>query len=125
MRDVIATWYYLMMERYGKMDRKDLLEAYQERAYYYGVARWEFEKTLISFVAIGELYNMDLRSTVFGYDRKIETNAAYQPKSVVRPEKAFYSIGNIKHSKMQNVWNVIEISKLVREREQENFQIRF
>jgi len=124
-RDVIATWYYLMMEKYGRMSRNDLLHAYQERAHYYGIPGEAFEKKPITFNEIGELYNMDLRSTVSEYDKKVETNAAYHPKTIISPEKAFDNIANIKHSNLKNVWNVIEASKLVRERKQEDFQSRF
>ena len=82
------------------------------------------KKELTSHEAF-ELYLEDLLETVDWYDSEIELNYDYQPRDIIRPEDAFSAIANISNSNYNNVWNVIEAKKLVKERKLENYQRRF
>ena len=125
LKEVISSWYYLMLEKYGKISREELFEAYRQRAILYGVSEEELESRPLTTAEIGELYNLDLRSTVTSYDRSIETMSNFENKSIIKPEDAFADIANIKNSKLENVFDVIQASKLVRARKYENYQKRF
>lgn len=124
-KEVLSTWYYLMLEKYGKMSREELFEAYKKRASFYGVSEEELRTHPLTSAEIGELYNLDLRSTVNGYDKAIEVMSNFENKSIIKPEKAFADIANIKNTNPENVLEVIQASKLVRERKYENYQKRF
>lgn len=124
LKDVISTWYYLMMEKYGKMDRNELFELYTKRATtYYGVDYKNFEKFPLTSAEIGELYNLDLRGGVDYYDSEIETNAHYQDSSITPPEKAFETISKLRN--INNIQDVIYARELIRTRKYENYQKRF
>ena len=124
-KEVASTWYYLMLEKYGKMSHEELLEAYRQRAMFYGISEEELKSRPLTTAEIGELYNLDLRSTVTGYDRAVEIVSNFENKSIIKPENAFADIANIKNSNPKNVLDVIHASKLVRERTYENYQKRF
>lgn len=124
-KDVLSTWYYLMLEKYGRMSREELFEAYRKRAVFYGISKEELKSNPLTTAEIGELYNLDLKSTVIGYDRAIETMSSFENKSIIKPEDAFADIANIINSNSENVWDVIQASKLVTERKYENYQKRF
>lgn len=123
LRDVISSWYYLMMEKYGKMSREEMIDAYQKRAINYGAIPEEFSERPITGHEIGELYNMDLRTTVSGYDSSIEAAADCRPKSIVRPEQAFADIAKIKDP--NQIADILYASELVRTRKMEDYQRRF
>lgn len=123
--EVVSTWYYLMLEKYGKMSREELLETYRQRAIFYGVSEEELKTRPLTTAEIGELYNLDLRSTVTGYDRAAEIMSNFENKNITKPEDAFANIANIINSNPENVLDVIQASKLVRERNYENYQKRF
>lgn len=125
-RDVIATWYYLMMEKYGKITREELIKFYENRALERNKNLEEdLEKKELTSHEAFELYLEDLLETVDWYDSEIELNYDYQPRDIIRPEDAFSAIANISNSNYNNVWNVIEAKKLVKERKLENYQRRF
>lgn len=126
-RDVIATWYYLMMEKYGKTTREDIIKFYENRALARNSKLTEKnfkDKELTTHEAF-ELYLMDLSDTVDWYDSQIELSYDYRPRDIVRPENAFNDIANIKNSSYQNVWNVLDAKKLVKTRNLEDYQRRF
>lgn len=75
-RDVLATWFYLMVERYGKTTRKKLLEDFVSPA-----EMWE--ESLIARV-----------KTAARYDKNIELCADYRPKDIARPEQVWKRISN-------------------------------
>lgn len=116
LRDVIASWYYLMLEKYGKMTKEELIADYQKRAEYHGT----LEDRPLSSHDIGELYNLDLRTTVTGYDKTIEAAADYRNKSIVRPEDVFESIAEVRDPELLDKNS--EVSALVRERKNEDYQ---
>lgn len=103
-RDVMATWYYLMMEKYGETTREMLLNNGDNVC-----DVWE--KTLI-----------DLLENAQRYDSSIETAADYRPKHIIRPENVFQPIAGIIPQEEQK-YN--EICQLVRQRQREDYQRRF
>lgn len=123
LKDVISTWYYLMMEKYGKMTREELINAYQTRAIYYGVSKEVFDKRPLTTAEIGTLYNMDLRSTVASYDKDTETISDYHDENIILPEDVYSSIAKIENPKF--VQDSIYAKELNRTRKYENYQKRF
>lgn len=123
LRDVISTWYYLMMEKYGKMSREELIYTYQERAKEYGAKSEDFIASPITSHEIGEVYNLDLETTVKGYDITIEAAADCRPKDIVRPEDAFLAIS--KTNNINAIGDSLYASQLIRERKLEDYQRRF
>jgi len=118
LRDVISSWYYLMMEKYGTMSKEDMILAYEERAKNYGITPEELTKMPLSAHEIGELYNMDLRTTVNGYDKSIEANADCRPRSIVRPEDIYSNVS-------PETQDLLFMSDFARERKKEDYQRRF
>ena len=76
-RNLVATWYYLMMEKYGKTTRNALIGENE------------------SFNAAYERFLEDWLSFVEKYDTSIETIATYNPPGTIEPEEAFALIDNI------------------------------
>lgn len=121
LRDVFSTWYYLMMEKYGYITREKLTQVYKQRAIeHYGAKETDFTYRSITSHEIGVIYNLDLRSTVNGYDRSIEASADYRSKFIVRPEDAFEAIAKSKNPK--NISNILYAANLIRERKREDYQ---
>lgn len=121
LRDIFSTWYYLMMEKYGSITREKLTQLYEKRAIEcYGAEESDFTHYSITSHEMGVIYNLDLRSTVNGYDRSIEASADYRSKSIVRPEDAFEAIAKSKNPK--NISNILYASNLIRERKREDYQ---
>ncbi|MGM9834520.1 MAG: hypothetical protein ACI31M_01915 [Bacilli bacterium] len=126
-RDVMATWYHLMAEKYGKTTREQLMDYYTNRALLYNskLRKEDFEQRNITSHEAWEVFLLDLMQTANWYDSSIEHSADYRDKNNVRAEDAFKSIANIKNTTPENVWDVIEAKKLVRTREMEDYQRRF
>ena len=127
LRDVMATWYYLMMEKYGQTTRESIIKFYEKRAMVYNqdITQDDFKERALTSHEAFELYLTDLLETVDWYDKEIELSYDYRPTSIVRPEAAFYNISTIKNSTPQNVWNIIEAKQLVKTRKLEDYQRRF
>ena len=68
LRDTMATWYYLMMEKYGRSTREEVLAGFDTAD-----DAWE------SYIAMHT-------ACVKYYDREIELTADFRPKHIVRPE---------------------------------------
>lgn len=123
LRDVISTWYYLMMEKYGKMTREELINEYQKRAIFYGVNPEEFEQRPLTTAEIGSLYNMDLKRTVVSYDRSTEIISDFRSEDIIRPEEAFQEISQIQDS--NHVQDALYAKKLIKDRKYEDYQRRY
>ena len=121
LRDVMATWYYLMMEKYGKTTREKLVDFYGERAKNYD--KYKSKENDIS--DLFEVYLRDLLSTVDWYDSEIELSYDYRPKNIVRPEEVYESISNIQNVNENNIRSVQYAKRLVNQRKKEDFQRRF
>jgi len=102
-RDTMATWYYLMLEKYGKTTREELLggKSYDETWH-------EFLEKLISEVDY--------------YDFEIESSCDFRSKDNVRAESVFESVANIEHITPENASHVAYASNLVRSRKNRDFQ---
>lgn len=106
-REKIGTWYYLMMEKYGKTTREELLEGHDN-----SIDAWE--------------EHLKRRvSTADRYDEEIELSADYRPKNITRPEDVYESIANIENVTPENIQHVNYAKQLVKERKQNDFQRRF
>lgn len=127
LRDVMATWYYLMMEKYGETTRENIIKFYENRAMNRNPSFTEedFKKRELTSHEAFELYLMDLLETVDWYDSEIELSYDYRPKNIARPEDVFAPIANIKNSNYENVANIMEARQLVKTRKQEDYQRRF
>ena len=127
LRDVLATWYSLMMEKYGEATREGIIKFYENRALTRNpdLSADEFEKEPLTTHEAYELYLMDLLETVDWYDSEIELSYDYRPKDIIRPEEAFADIADIQNITPNNIWNVIEAKRLVKMRKREDYQRRF
>lgn len=127
LRDVMASWYYLMMEKYGKSTREDIIKFYEKRAMDRNdkLSKESFEAKKLTSHEAYELYLMDLLETVDWYDSEIELSYDYRPKDIVRPEDVFEPIANIKNTTYQNVNSVLAAKQLVKTRKEEDYQRRF
>lgn len=107
LRDVMATWLYLMIERYGHITKEELIGQYSDPIN-------ALEEKLV--------HNL---STMDYYDSSIERSSDFRPKDKVRPEDVFESIAEIDNITARNVNDVIYAQKLVRQRKREDLQRRF
>ena len=107
LRDVMATWLYLLIEKYGNVSREELIGSHED-----------------SISALEEKLQHNL-STMEYYDSDIEKTSDYRPKDKVRPEDVFESIANIENININNVNDVVYAQKLVRQRKREDIQRRF
>ena len=90
-RDVISTWYYLMMEKYGKSTRK-----IETKGFSSSHEAWE--------------YKLKQRiKTVDYYDESIEFTADYRPKDIVRPEEVWTPISKLHQKDL----SPIEMAKIL------------
>ena len=105
-RDTISSWYYLMMEKYGKSTHEEILHGSSFND------RWEEE--LVKRV-----------STADRYDSEIELCADYRPKSKIREEDVFESIANIQNINALNVGDYLNAKERVKIKKREDFQRRF
>ena len=125
LRDIMATWYYRLMEKYGKSTRE------QE------IGNSTFNKAWES--KIKKRIN-----NITYYDESIETKADYQPEDIVNPEEVFSSIANLipEENLMyeEDITDIIKMpneeyirkltdgniaKKLVKERSSQQFQRKF
>mgnify|MGYP002570818459 CR=1 FL=1 len=89
LRDVMATWLYLLIEKYGSISREELIGSHED-----------------SISALEEKLQHNL-STMDYYDSDIEKYSDYRPKDKVRPEEVFESIANIEDINVNNVNDVV------------------
>lgn len=107
LRDTMAGWYYLMMERYGKSSRTELLNGQADAD-----DAWE------SYIAMHT-------GLIRYYDREIELKADFRPKSIPRPEDVWRPIAEITRITPENAGHVYYAQRLIAQEEKRNFQRRF
>lgn len=107
LRDTMATWYFLLMEKYGQTTRKELLSGF--------VAADDAWETYM------EMHTGCLKY----YDREIELYADYCPKQIIRPEDVWRSAANIKNIHAGNIHHVIFAQELIAREQRRDFQRRF
>lgn len=106
LREVMSTWYYLMMEKYGKSTREESLNGHND-----SLSAWESE--------------LEKRIAGAGaYDLSIETSYEYQRKENILPEDVWENIANLEITK-ENASHVLSARKMVMEYKKNNFQKRF
>lgn len=105
-RDILASWYYIMAEKYGQSTRKEIIGDYNN-----------------SFDAYeNEMAN--LMRTVDRYDIEFEKTGSFCPKHIVKPEDVFESISKIQLTP-ESAQHKLYAEELVRVRRKENFQSRY
>lgn len=104
--DKFSTWSYLMMEKYGKTTRDELLEGYEDSK-----SLWE------------EMLRKSVESTG-KYDKTIERTSDYRPRDVVTPDTVFEPIANLEVNE-KNKEEVEYAKKLVKQVRENDFQRRF
>ena len=107
LRDILATWLYLMMERYGNTTRKELVGNHPD-----------------SIDAIEEKLICDL-STMDYYDASIERASDFRPKERVFPEDVFASIAEVHNITAGNICDIMNAKNLIKQRKRECIQRRF
>ena len=101
-----STWNYLMMEKYGKSTREELLNGF-----YNSQKAWDEQLRL-------RLLTADK------YDSIIETCADYRPRGIVLPEDVFGNIANLEITK-DNLFEVIGAKKIVKTAKENDFQRKY
>jgi len=107
LRDTMATWYFLLMERYGRSSREELLGEFDTAD-----DAWE------SYIA---MHAGDVKY----YDREIELTADYRPKQIVRPENVWNSVANVEQISLQNAAHVAYAQQIVTQGKKRDFQRRY
>lgn len=106
-RDALATWYYLMMEVYGRATREEVLRGA-------ATAAQAWERQLQERV-----------DTVARYDREIELWADYRPKRWIEPRQVWQAIADVTNITPQNVRQISYAKELAAQMAREDFQHRF
>lgn len=107
LRDVIATWYYLMLEAYGSSTREEALRGVS-------TATEAWEQQLKEQVSMVERY-----------DKEIELSADYRPDWKVPPQQVWQAIADVTNVTPLNVGHVLYAKRLVSQLEREDYQHRF
>lgn len=107
LRDKMATWYMLMMEKYGQSTREQELGEYEDSA-----SAWEAHLT-------------ERVKTADRYDAEIETTADYRPKEIEDAREIWEKIAKIENITPRNVHSVEYAKRLIREQDKNDFQRRF
>ena len=106
LRDIICTWYYLMMEKYGKSTREQEVGTYMTSK-----AAWE--QKLIDRVA-----------TVDRYDTEIEFTADYRPRDN-RIDEIWGPVANIKNITNDNILFIEDAKQKIKQYNENDFQRRY
>lgn len=108
LRDTMATWYFLLMEKYGQTTRKELLDGFETAD-----DAWE---NYIAMHTGCQKY----------YDLEIELCADYRPKDIIRPEGCpWQSVADIQNVHTGNASHVHFARQLVAREKRRDFQRRF
>lgn len=107
LRDIMATWYFLLMEKYGQTTREELLAGFDTAD-----KAWE---SYMSMHTGCQKY----------YDLEIELCADYRAKDIIRPEDMWKSVADIQYVHSGNVSHVKYARQLVAREKRRDFQRRF
>ena len=107
LRDTMATWYFLLMEKYGQTTRAELLDGFETAD-----DAWE---SYMSMHTGCQKY----------YDLEIELCADYRPKDIIRPEDVWKSLADIQNVHSGNASHVHFARQLVAREKRRDFQRRF
>lgn len=106
LRDVMATWYYLMIEAYGKSTRDEALGN-------------------LSFVDAWGRHVKERMSFVARWDREMEARADYSLQGKVFPKEVWGAVADIEEITPYNVHQVLYARQLLARWEKEDFQHKF
>lgn len=104
--DSFNTWCYLMMEKYGKSTRAEMVNGY-------GDSKTAWEEQLKLRV-----------KTADKYDIEIETSADFVPKKLVLPKDVFDAIANLEITP-QNIKDIVAAKKILEISKDNDFQHKF
>lgn len=107
LRDTMATWYMLMMEKYGKSTRKKELNGFETSA-----EAWE------------EHLKQRIQ-TANRYDIEIETCADYRPKEIESSREIWEKIAAIETIDARTIKTIEHAKRMIKERNQNDFQRKF
>ena len=107
LRDTMATWYFLLMEKYGQTTREELLNGFETAD-----DAWE------DYIAMHT-------GCVGYYDKEIELCADYRPKHIIRSEDVWQSVANIQNIHIGNATYVKYARELVAREKRRDFQRSF
>lgn len=107
LRDIMAGWYYLLMERYGQTTREELLQGCRTLD-----EAWE------SYLRIHT-------GQVAYYDKKIECRADYLVRDKVRPADVWAPVAEINTVTVENAAHIAYASALVESETKRNVQRRY
>lgn len=107
LRDKMATWYILMMEKYGQSTR---------------------EKELKNHTSSQQAWEEHLKKrikTADRYDIEIETTADFKPRNIEDPNEIWEKIANIENITAYNIKDIENAKRLIKENKNNDFQHRF
>lgn len=107
LRDIMAGWYFLMMERYGRTTRDELVKPGSDSR------------------LVWENYLKRLVETADRYDCEIELKADYRPRSMLQPEAVWEPIAGIEHITACNIKDMLYAKALIEQCQLNDFQRRF
>lgn len=107
LRDTMATWYFLLMEKYGQTTREELLDGFETAD-----DAWE------AYISMHT-------GCIKYYDREIELCADYRPRQIIRQEDVWQSVANIQNVHIGNASHVQHARQLVAREKRRDFQRRF
>ena len=107
LRDTMATWYFLLMEKYGQSTREAVLEGF-------ATADEAWEHYLSRHIGC-----------LSYYDREVELTADYRSKANVRPETVWQSLAEITRITPANAAQVAYADRLTAREKRRDFQRRF
>ncbi len=107
LRDHMATWYFLMMEKYGQTTRKELLNGFESAD-----DAWE------NYLAMHT-------GCVKYYDKEIELCSDYRPKHIVRPESVWQGWTSDQNLRAENAAHVKYARAMIARELKRDFQRRY
>ena len=107
LRDLMCTWLWRMMEKYGKSTREETLKGFKD-------SKSAWEKELAD--RVGE---------VDGYDLEIELSADYRPKNKVRMHDVYYPMSEVESISIDNAEFVAKAISIVKREKNNDCQRRF
>lgn len=103
-RDVMATWYYLMMEKYGQSTRAEIVGEHTDLA-----ALWD-EELVARYEHVGR------------YDFEVELKAAYIPGDYIDPMDVWQPVAAIKNITAENIGHVLAARQMLAVYKANDFQ---
>ena len=107
LRDKMATWHMLMMEKYGETTREKVIGQHTS-----SIEAWEE-------------HLRERIQTTDRYDIEIETCADYRPRNITDPRDVWQQIADIENVDANTIKSVEYAKQLIKEQNKNDFQRRF